>query len=131
MVPHHNIPPGAERAGLSHLAIGADGVVDTGYVCQSDGEAKTVTVRAPPSGIASVGGCRLPLRDLQDVVGRIDAAASLAAVPDALLGQRLAGKAADPNTMQAALGGVGVNPLVVSAFRDSDEPALAARALHG
>jgi hypothetical protein len=131
MVPHHNFPPGAERAGLPHLAIGADGVVDTGYVCQSDGEAKTIAVRAPPSGIATVGGCRLPLRDLQDGVGRIDAAASLVVVPDALLGQRLAGKAADSNTMQAALGAVGVNPLVVSAFRDSDEPALAARALHG
>jgi hypothetical protein len=68
---------------------------------------------------------------LQDVVGRIDAAASLAAVPDPLLGQRLAGNAADRHMVHAALDAVGVNPIAVSAFRDSNEPALAARVRHG
>ena len=129
MVPHHNFPPGAERAGLPHLAIGPDGVIDTGYACVSD--AGAVTVTAPPPGIVNVGGYRLPLGDLQDVVGRIDAAASLAAVPDPLLGQRLAGIAADRHMIQAALGAVGVNPIAVSAFHDSNEPALTARMPYG
>jgi hypothetical protein len=129
MVPHHNFPPGAERAGLPHLAIGPDGVIDTGYACASD--AGAVTVTAPPPGIVNVGGYRLPLGNLQDVVGRIDAAASLAAVPDRLLGQRLAGIAADRHMIQAALCAVGVNPIAVSAFHDSDEPPLTARMHHG
>jgi hypothetical protein len=125
MVPHHNFPPGAERAGLPHLAIGPDGMIDTGYACEPDESTKTLVVTAPPSGIVNVGGYRLPLRDLQDVVGRIDAAASLAAMPDPLVGQRLVGLASDRHTMQAALGAVGVNPIVVSAFRHGDDPALA------
>jgi hypothetical protein len=131
MAPHHNFPPGAERAGLPHLALGPDGMIDTGYACERDDATKTLVVTAPPSGIVSVGGYRLPLRDLQDVVGRIDAAASLAAMPDPLVGRRLIGHAADRPTMQAALGAVGVNPIVVSAFRDGDDPALAAGAHHG
>jgi hypothetical protein len=126
MVPRHSFPPGAERAGLPHLAIGPDGMIDTGYGCKSDDGTKTLVVTAPPSGIVTVGGYRLQLRDLQDVVGRIDAGAALAVIPDPLLGQRLLGRAADRPTMQAALGAVGVNPIVVSAFRNGDDPALAA-----
>jgi AMP-binding enzyme len=124
MVPHHNFPPGAEHAGLPHLAISPDGIIDTGYACVSD--AGAVTVTAPPPGIVNVGGYRLALGDLQDLVGRIDAAASIAAVPDPLLGQRLAGIAADRHMIRAALGAVGVNPIVVRAFRDSNEPAVTA-----
>jgi len=131
MVPHHDFPPGAERAGLPHLAISPDGMIDSGYACGRDDATNTLVVTAPPSGTVNVGGYRLPLRDLQDVVGRIDAAASLAAMPDPLVGQRLLGHAADRLTMQAALGAVGVNPIVVSAFRDRDGPDLAALAHHG
>jgi hypothetical protein len=131
MVPHHNFPPGVERAGLPHLRIGPDGMIDTGYTCEHDDATKTLVVTAPPSGVVNVGGYRLPLHDLQDVVGRIDAAASLAAMPDPLVGQRLVGHAPDRHTMQAALGAVGVNPIVVSAFRDDDNPALAASPHHG
>jgi hypothetical protein len=130
MVPHHNFPPGAERAGLPHLAIGPNGIIDTGYACTSDAATKTVVVTAPPAGIVTVGGYRLPLKDLQDMVGTIDAAASLAAVSDPLLGQRLAGNASDRHMMQAALGAVGINSIAVSAFRDRNEPALAVRT-HG
>jgi hypothetical protein len=116
---------------LPHLAIGPDGVIDTGFGCKCDDETKTLVVTGPPSGIVNVGGYRLPLRDLQDVVGRIDAAASLAAMPDPLIGQRLVGHAADRHMMEAALGAVGVNPIVVSAFREGGDPPLADRAHHG
>jgi len=81
----------------------------------------------PPSGIASVGGYRFPLHDLKEIAGRVEGDATIAALPDPLVGQRLIGNAADRNTMQAALGAVGVNPLVVATFRDrSDRDAASA-----
>jgi hypothetical protein len=128
MVPRHNFPPGAERAGLPHFAIGPGGTIDTGYICQIDPAIKAAVVTSTPSGLVSVGGYRFPLHDLQDVVGRVDAAATLNALPDPLLGERLAGNAPDPYTVQAALSAVGLNPLVVAAFADRADPAVAARA---
>jgi hypothetical protein len=85
-------------------------------------------ITGPPSGIASVGGYRFPLHDLKEIAGRVDADATIAALPDPLVGQRLIGNAADRNMMQAALGAVGVNPLVVAAFRDRSERDAASAA---
>ena len=125
MVPHHSFPPGIERSGLAYFKIGQRGLVDSGYTCRVDPLTKTIVVTGPPAGIVSVGGYRFPLRDLQDVVGRIDKSATLGALPDPLVGQRLTGNAADRQTMQAALNAVGVNPLVVAAFSDRDERTIA------
>ena len=86
-----------------------------------------MVVTGPPAGIVSVGGYRFPLHDLQEMVGRIDGGATLAALPDPVIGQRLIGNAADRDTMQAALDAVGVNPLVAAAFRDRSERASARR----
>lgn len=118
MVPHHTFPPGIEGSGLPYFKIGPHGVVDSGYTCRIDSFSQTIVVTGPPAGIVSVGGYRFPLRDLQDVVSRIDAAATLAALPDPIVGQRLIGNAPDRVTMQAALNAVGVNPIVVAAFCD-------------
>jgi AMP-binding enzyme len=118
MVPHHSFPPGAERSGLPYCKIGHRGLIDTGYTCRVDAAANAVVITGPPSGIVSIGGYRFPLRDLLDVVGRIDGGATLAALPDPIIGQRLIGNAADRETMRAALAAVGVNPLVVAAFAD-------------
>jgi hypothetical protein len=85
-------------------------------------------VTGPPSGIVGVGGYRFPLHDLQDVVGRIDGSATLAGLPDPLVGQRLSGNAVDRETIQAALNAVGVNPIVVGAFRQRGERGFAAPA---
>ena len=93
-------------------------MVDSGYSCRLDSLTQAIVVTAPPSGIVSVGGYRFPLRHLQDVVGRIDGAATLAVLPDPIIGQRLIGNAPDRGTMQAALDAAGINPLVVAAFRD-------------
>ena len=68
--------------------------------------------------MVSVGGYRFPLHDLREIVNRVDSSATIAALPDPLIGQRLIGNAADRETMQAALNLVGVNPLIVAAFRD-------------
>ena len=121
MVPHHSFPPGIERSGLPYFKVGRWGVVETGYACRIDSGSNTMVLSDAPAGIASVGGYRFPLRDLQDVVGRIDSGATLAALPDPVVGQRLIGNAADRDTMQAALNAVGVNPIVVAAFRDRSE----------
>ena len=43
-------------------------------------------VTGPPAGIVGVGGYRFPLHDLQEMVGRIDGAATLAALPDPIVG---------------------------------------------
>jgi hypothetical protein len=121
MVPHHVFPPGIERSGLPYFKIGPNGWVDTGYSCRIDSVTGAIVVTAPPAGLVTVGGYRFPLRGLQDVIGRIDGAATLAALPDPIVGQRLIGNAADRVTMQAALNAVGINPLVVAAFRDRTE----------
>jgi len=121
MVPHHSFPPGIERSGLPYFKIGERGLVDTGYACRADSVTGTIVITGAPTGIVSVGGYRFPLRNLQDVVGRIDAGATLGALPDPLTGQRLSGQATDRLTMQAALNAVGVNPLVVAAFGDRGE----------
>ena len=121
MVPHHNFPPGAEHGGQPHLAIGRAGLIDTGYTCRLDPGARTLTITGPPSGIVNVGGYRFPLHDLQDTLGGLDTGATLATLPDPLLGQCLIGNAADRYAVQAALNAAGVNPIVGAAFVDRSE----------
>ena len=131
MVPRHAFPPGIERSGLPYFKIEPGGLVDTGYTCRVDSVTKAMVVTGPPSGIVSVGGYRFPLHDLQEAVRRIDSGATLAALPDPIIGQRLIGNAADRDVVQAALNAVGVNPIVAAAFRDRGErgnPAPAWRA---
>jgi AMP-binding enzyme len=117
MVPHHSFPPGIENSGLPHFKVGPRGLVDSGYTCRLDSVTNAIVVTGPPSGIVSVGGYRFPLHDLQEVVARVDGGAKVAALPDPIIGQRLIGNAADRGAMQAALDLVGVNPLIIAAFR--------------
>lgn len=121
MAPHHNFPPSAERAGLPHLAIGRAGVIDAGYTCRLDPGARTLAVTGPPPAIVNVGGYRFPLHALQDALSELDRGATLATLPDPLLGQRLVGDALDHYAVQAALDAAGVNPLVAAAFVDRSE----------
>lgn len=128
MVPHQVYPPGIERSGLAYFKIGDGGFVDTGYPCRLDPARGELTISGAPAGIVSIGGYRFPRNQLQEVVSRIDSGATLAAVPDALLGQRLVGNAALRDVIEAALNAVGVNPIVASAFRDGAEQIIAERA---
>ena len=121
MVPHHNFPLGAERGGLPHLAIGRAGLIDSGYTCRLDPGARTLAITGPPPGIVNVGGYHFPLHDLQDTLGHLDTGATLATLPDPLLGQRLIGDAVDRYAVQAALNAAGVNPIVTAAFVDRSE----------
>ena len=97
------------------------GFVDSGYPCRIDSVGEGIVVTGPPTGIVGIGGYRFPIHDLREVVRRIDSAATLAALPDPIVGQRLIGNAADRDLMQAALNVVGVNPIVVAAFCDRSE----------
>jgi hypothetical protein len=129
MVAHHAFPLGIAGGHLPYLQAGPRGTIDSGYRTRAAAGGDAMTIAGPPAGIACVGGYRFALRGLQDAVGRIDNTATLVALPDPLLGQRLVGYAADPERMQAALEGIGANPLVVAAFRSRGCPAPPAEAL--
>jgi hypothetical protein len=118
MVPGQAFPPGIERSGLPHFKIDRSGLVDTGYTCRIDSATNAMVVTGPPTGIVNVGGYRFRLHDLQEAVKRIDGGARLVALPDPVIGRRLIGNAQKRDVIQAALGTVGVNPLIVAAFRD-------------
>ncbi len=124
MVPRHVFPPGIERSDQPHFEIRRDGFVDSGFPCRIDSASQTLVVTGPPSGIVNVGGYRFPLCALLATIGRIDAGAALAALPDPLTGHRLVGTAADLDAMAAALRALGVNPLVTAAFGERGEHIL-------
>ena len=117
MIPHHIFPPGIEASGLPYFKIGDGGLVDSGYTCRVDPAAAALVVTGPPPGLVSIGGYRFALDDLQDVVARADGGATIAALPDPLVGQRLVGSAADCDTILVVLDLAGVNPLILGAFR--------------
>jgi hypothetical protein len=75
----------------------------------------------------SVGGYRFVLRELQEFVAKVAEGSTLAALPDGLSGHRLAGVATDRATVRRLLAEQGVNPLLVSAFRErrSDQASAA------
>jgi hypothetical protein len=118
MVPRFPFPPGVERTTLPRLKAANTGFVDTGFACWSDQGNAPLVVTGPPPGMVSVGGYRFRMCDLQEAVAWLDPSATLAALPDAISGHRLAGSAADPAAIQQALAERGANPLLVSAFRD-------------
>ncbi len=122
MVPRWAFPPGVERTDLAHLRIGPGGAVDSLYRCRLDPETNGFVVTAPPPGAVCVGGYRLALAPLLTAIAGIDEAATLAALPDPLLGQRLVGSTVDAQEMQTALAALGVNALVGGAFAAHDRP---------
>jgi len=124
MVPSHPFPPGIDHSSLPHFPIGRDGFVDTGYSCHIDSVTQAMIVIASPSGIVNVGSYRFPLRHLQEAAAHIADGATLVALPDPLMGQRLIGNAANRGAIQEALRAAGFNPLVVKAFRDRSEHDL-------
>jgi hypothetical protein len=118
MQPRCAFPPGVERTQLPHLKVAANGFIDTGYACLGGKGTLAMVVRAPPAGVVSVGGYRFVLRDLQTLMSRLEGDNTLATLPDTLAGYRLAGSAANPELVQDTLARLGVNPLIVDAFRE-------------
>jgi hypothetical protein len=97
--------------------------VDTGYAARIDRASGAICITAPPSGIMAVGGYRFLSNDLQEWARRLGQGALLTALPDRLSGHRLAGRAQDNARAREALGELGLNPLMVEAFRDRNGPA--------
>ncbi|MGB8402046.1 AMP-binding protein [Bradyrhizobium sp.] len=92
--------------------------VDTGYAARLDRATGAINITAPPSGIMAVGGYRFLAQDLQEWSRRLGQGALLTALPDRLSGHRLAGRAQDNARAREALAELGLNPLMVEAFRD-------------
>jgi hypothetical protein len=92
--------------------------VDTDYAARLDRSTGAICITAPPSGIMAVGGYRFLSQDLQEWGRRLGQGALLTALPDRLSGHRLAGRALDNARAREALSELGLNPLMVEAFRD-------------
>ena len=115
MVPKMPFPPGIERSGSAFFAPEEDGFVRTGFVCRLNEDGQGVVITGTADGLASVGGYSFRAADIEARVTKIDAQATLTTVPDALLGQRLAGEGRERTS--AFLQALGFNPLVSGAFR--------------
>jgi hypothetical protein len=96
--------------------------VDTGYAARLDRSTGAICITSPPSGIVAVGGYRFLSQDLQEWAKRLGQGALLTALPDRLSGYRLAGRAQDNARGREALNELGLNPLMVEAFRDRAHP---------
>ena len=92
--------------------------VDTDYAARLDRATGAICITAPPSGIMAVGGYRFLAQDLQEWAKRLGQGALLTALPDRMSGHRLAGRAQDNARAREALSELGLNPLMVEAFRD-------------
>jgi hypothetical protein len=92
--------------------------VDTDYAARIDRSTGAICITAPPSGVVAVGGYRFLSQDLQQWAKRLGQGALLTALPDRLSGYRLAGRAQDNARGREALSELGLNPLMVEAFRD-------------
>jgi hypothetical protein len=115
MVPAHAFPSGE--------ALAPDDLIDTGFTCAITGDALTVT--GAPAGLTVVGGYRFAQTATDTLIAAADPAATLMAVPDALLGQRLAGRSPDPQALAATLQARGANALIADAFHGRRHPSAA------
>jgi hypothetical protein len=117
MVPAHDFATGIERGHAPHLQADGAGYIDTGFPCRADHEARALRVTAPPAGMTVTGGYRFRQSDIEDLVAQADPEATIIAVPDGDLGQRLAGSAIDRAVLRSDLQARGVNPLISGAFK--------------
>ena len=112
----------AATTGDSLVAQPPRDYVDTEYAARLDRSTGAICITAPPSGIMAVGGYRFLSQDLQEWAKRLGQGALLTALPDRLSGYRLAGRAQDNARAREALAELGLNPLMVEAFRDRTSP---------
>jgi hypothetical protein len=123
MVPAAAFSSGAEAGGEPHPTMEGLGFADTGYPCRFDRDSSIFVVTAPPGGITSVGGYRLHQVAVDAAVAGIDRAATIVALPDAVLGQRLAGSAEGRDAVIKAVQARGCNALIAAAFEPRTQNA--------
>jgi len=110
--------PPQPQGGDSLMAQAPRDYVDTDYAARLDRATGAICITAPPSGVVAVGGYRFLSQDLAEWGRRLGQGALLTALPDRLSGHRLAGRASDNARAREALAELGLNPLMVEAFRD-------------
>ena len=125
MVPRHPFPPGAKQGAAPYFEADASGLVDTGYPCRIGRETGAIELIGPPASIVNVGGYRFLRDDLAGQIGDAGMAASITALPDAILSHRLGGNAIEREKVRQDLTARGVNPLIAGAFRDRRKPRAA------
>jgi hypothetical protein len=108
MVPAASFPPGAPSP------TDAASFWDTGFACRDAEDHLTVT--GPPPGTVAVGGYRFGLNDLETQVAAADANATVDAVPDFLLGERLAGQSDSRTNARERLQENGASTLIFDVF---------------
>jgi hypothetical protein len=91
-----------------------DDFIDTGYPCRAATGCLVVTGAKP--GMITIGGYRLPRSDLDALATTLQADELIAALPDKLLGQRLAAPKSGRDGVADMLMAYGVNPLIAGAF---------------
>lgn len=92
--------------------------VDTGFAAELDRRTGAIVLTDTPADVASVGGHRFTAQDLLRWSDRMSDGAMLTSVPDDISGSRLRGNTPDSARTRAALSEIGVNPLLVEAFRE-------------
>lgn len=117
LVPRAGLGSGEDDT-ASALKADPDGFIDTEYPCRLDRDRNVLIITGPPAGLIHVGGYRFAWRNVQRAVGELGDGGSIAALPDRLVGHRLAGVAADRERIRTALEAGGANPLLVGAFRE-------------
>jgi len=110
---------------VPRLAVDTDGFVASGYRCKSNGNGAFIVV-AGPERVVSVGGLRFGLDDLRARFSKCNGGISVAAVEDALLGQRLRIEADDPPAAAAAMEAAGHSRLVIDALAQHTDKRRAA-----
>jgi len=95
----------------------ASAFTDTGMPCQADPERGTLIITGGLPGLTVVGGYRFARSDLDTIMAEIAPDATIAALPHAILGERLAGSAPELEIVEVELASRRLNPLIASAFR--------------
>src|SRR5262245_3521789 len=97
--------------------------VDTDYVARLERATGRINITAPPSGVMAGGGYRFLAQVLPEWPKRLRPGGLLTPLPERMSARRLAGRAPDNSRAREALSELGINPLMVEAFRDRSSAA--------